>query len=174
MNKALKIPVLKLACSLLMLLSISACGERMVPAGIMGYNHTVDRPIYNFTVNGAMGHNISPGGGGGSESCCVSIPERWRPGLKATIAWTYDSFQTDPNPPPPSQKVEMEIPQYNHPGNFQIHFYADHKIKVVISPCGLGHPFHPMSEQDKLPWKDEYSKEEAIESFKKGGPSYEC
>ena len=97
-------------------LMLTACSENTVPAGIKGYNHTADQPIYNFTVNGAMGHNIMPGGGGGSESCCVSIPKQWRPGLKVKVAWVYDSFQTDPNPPPPAQEFEVELPKIQIPG----------------------------------------------------------
>lgn len=159
---------------LLSVLLLTACSEKMVSAGIKGYNHTTSRPIYNFTINGQMGHNISPGGGGGSESCCVSLPRRWHSGLKANVTWVYDSFQNDTNPRPPPQEIEVEIPEYKHPGNIQAHFYDNHKVKIIVSRCGLGHPFYPMNLQDQLPWAPEYSKDDAIESFKKGGPNYEC
>lgn len=166
-----RLKMLGVICAIVLL---GACREEMVGAGIKGYNHTTSQPIYNFTINGRMGHNISPGGGGGSESCCVSLPQRWRSGLKANVTWTYDSFQTDTSPPPPPQEIEVDIPEYKHPGSIQVHFYDNHKVKIVVSRCGLGHPFYPMNLMDQLPWAPEYSKADAIESFKKGGPSYEC
>jgi hypothetical protein len=155
-------------------LSISACGDKMAPASVVGYNHTSDRSIYYFTVNGAMGSNLSEESGGGKSSCCVSIPERWRPGLKANVAWEYDTRQEDPNPPPPSQEIEVDIPEYKKPGTFQVHFYGNHKIKVIISNCSIGHPFYPMSKQDKLPWESSGSVEDAIDSEKRGGMNNDC
>jgi hypothetical protein len=157
------------------LLLLSACSEKMAPAGITGYNHMNGRlSIYNFTVNGAMGSNLNQESGGGKEGCCVSIPEKWRPGLKAKIAWEYDTDQTDPNPPPPPQEVVVEIPEYKQPGRLWVHFYDNHKVKLVVSHCSIGHPFYPMSAQDKLPWVDWFTKEAAIESNKNGGTSIDC
>lgn len=146
----------------------------MAPASVTGYNHSKIHPISYFTVNGAMGSNINQESGGGKESCCVSIPEVWHPGLKATIAWHYDTEQTDPNPPPPSQEIEIAVPQYKKPGKFQVHFYDHHKIKVIISGCSIEHPFYPMNVIDKLPWKADGSKEEALESQKRGGMKNDC
>jgi hypothetical protein len=154
-------------------LSISACGSKMAPVSITGYNHTKDRPIAYFTVNGAMGSNINQESAGG-ESCCVSIPYNWRPGITAKIAWKYDSDQGEPNPPPPSQEIEIDIPKYKVPGRFQVHFYNNHKIKMVISGCSIEHPFYPMSKIDKLPWKPFTSEAEAIESQKRGGMNNDC
>jgi hypothetical protein len=155
------------------LLLLSACSEKMVPAGITGYNHTKDRSIYNFTVNGAMGSNLAPESGGGKESCCVSIPEKWRPGLKAKIAWEYQGGTEIPEPPP-SQEIEIVIPEYKQPGKLWVHFYDNHKVKLVVSHCSIGHPFYPMSAQDKLPWKSNGTKEDAIESHKRGGDTIDC
>ncbi|RFQ07945.1 DUF3304 domain-containing protein, partial [Pseudomonas sp. ATCC 13867] len=28
--------------------------------------------------------------GGGSQTCCVSLPTKWRPGLKVVIEWEKD------------------------------------------------------------------------------------
>jgi hypothetical protein len=156
------------------ILFVAGCGERMAPASVTGYNHTKNRAIANFYVNGAMGSNLNPESGGGAQSCCVSIPEVWRPGLKAKIAWRYDKDQGDPTPPPPPQELEVEIPEYKQPGKFQVHFYDDHKIKVVISSCLIEHPFYPMNPQDKLPWEADGTKEEAIASHKRGGMDNDC
>jgi len=155
------------------LLSLSACSEQMVPAGITGYNHTKDRSLISFTVNGAMGSNLAPESGGGKESCCVSIPKTWRPGLKATIAWQYQGGTEIPPPPPPQQKI-IEIPEYKNAGRLWVHFYDNHQVKLVVSPCNIEHPYYPMSAKDKLPWVDSGTKEDVIESHNKGGDTLDC
>ncbi|MEC5163995.1 MULTISPECIES: DUF3304 domain-containing protein [unclassified Janthinobacterium] len=155
------------------LICISACGENLIPAAINGYNHTDSRSIYSFTVNGAMGSNPGPLSGGGKESCCVSLPSTWRPGLKAKVAWEYDSGSGIPLPPPP-QVVEVDIPKYKHPGKFQVHFYDNNKIKIVISDCGIEHPFYPMSKADILPWEAIGAKEGALDSQRRGGMKTDC
>ncbi len=157
-----------------MMIVLTSCSERMMGVGITGYNHSKVHPIFNFTVNGAMGSNLSQESGGGKESCCVMVPEKWRPGLKAKVAWVYDSDQGDPNPPPPPQEKEVEIPEYKNGGRLEVHFYDNHRVLVVVSRCGLGNPFYKMSDKDKLPWVDEWTKEETIESAKKRGDDYEC
>jgi hypothetical protein len=169
---ACRAPRALLAVALVLLLG--ACQEKMVPAGVTGYNHTKDRYLYNFTVNGAMGSNLSPESGGGKESCCVSIPATWRPGLKAVIEWEYDTKQGDPNPPPPSQRREVEIPKYARAGKLWVHFYENEQVKIVVSICSIEHPFYPMSKQDKLPWESSYSKQDAIDSHSKGGAPIDC
>jgi hypothetical protein len=160
---------------MMLMFTLTACSEKMMPAGITGYNHMNGRlSIYDFAVNGAMGSNLRQESGGGAESCCVMIPEKWHPGLKATVAWSYDTNQKDPLPPPPDQQKVVEIPEYKHGGRVEVHFYDNHRVIVMVSRCGLGNPFYQMSDQDKLPWIDEWTKEETMESAKKLGEEYEC
>ena len=168
-----------LRCALLLSLfpalsMIASCSEKMMPAGVTGYNHMNHFAIATFTVNGAAGKNLNEGSGGGSESCCVSIPEKWRPGLKAKIAWRYDQSQDDKSPLPPSQEVVIEVPEYKRSGRFQVHFYENHKIIVVVSNCSLGHPFYPMGLDDQLPWSPNSSREEARKFQKQEGMNNEC
>lgn len=94
--------------------------------------------------------------------------------MKAKIAWQYDTKQNDPNPPPPPQEVEIDIPKYDRPGKFWVHFYDNHKVKIVISTCSIEHPFYPMSKQDKLPWEDSFTKKAAIASHNEGGTTIDC
>jgi hypothetical protein len=169
---ACRVPRALLAVALVLLLG--ACQEKMVTAGMTGYNHMKERAIAGFSVNGAGGANLNPESGGGNESCCLSIPTEWRPGLKATITWAYDRDQGDTRPLPPPQKAEVEFPRYARPGKFWVHFYENHKVKVVVSICSIEHPFYPMSKEDKLPWHESYSKHDAIESHKKGGAPIDC
>ncbi len=127
------------------------CSEPKVGASIVGYNHTLDRSIYYFTVNGSMGSNLSPDSGGGAYGCCVALPEKWRPGLKARIVWHY-GYGTAMPVQPPSQKAEVEVPEYGpRMGNFNVHFYPDNKISVVVTPYAIGHADYPASVQWDLP-----------------------
>src|SRR5450830_786887 len=94
-----------LALGLGLLASLSGCAKEMIPVSVTGYNHMKDESIAGFSVNGGSGPNISPEGGGGKESCCISISKRWRPGMKATVTWEYGYSSRDPGPPFPSQEA---------------------------------------------------------------------
>ncbi|WP_170268167.1 DUF3304 domain-containing protein [Xanthomonas sontii] len=90
---------------------------------------------------------------GGGGSCCASIPRHWHPGMKVKIQWAYDTTQNGPQPPSPQEAI-VDLPQYpSQGGDIQVHFYPGHKVKVVISEYGIGHPLYPMSEEDKRPWE---------------------
>jgi hypothetical protein len=73
--------------------------------------------------------------------------------MKAHITWAYDTTQGGPAPPPP-QEADIEIPRYTDEtlGNIQVHFYPDHRIKVIVSPYGIESPCGPLSEAEKAPW----------------------
>ena len=163
----------------LMMLTLTACSEKMMPAGITGYNHMNGRlAIHDYTVNGAMGSNLFQESGGGAESCCVMIPEKWRPGLKVKVAWEYGIGVKDPVPAPPPQEKVVEIPEYKHRGKVWVHFYDNHQVKIIVSNCSIEHPFYPMSAKDKLPWIDFTTKDEEIkyetELKKKGVVLLDC
>ena len=139
----------------------------MTPAGVTGYNHSKNFSIAGFTINGGAGSNLNEASGGATTSCCVSIPTHWHKNLKATVTWSYDQRQDDSRPLPPPAEMTVDIPEYKDVGRVQVHFYDGPKIAIVVSPCDIQHPFYPMSAQDKLPWKDGFSKEEAINISKK-------
>ncbi len=129
--------------------------------------------IYYFTVNEGMGPNLAAQRGGG-ETCCVSIPRKWRPGIKLKIKWEYDKRSEDSTPLPPAQAVEVDLPKYEKPGKMQVHFYDDHKVKVVVSNCSPEHPFYPMAAGDIAPWVPFRTKEEMREVAKQGGGTVDC
>jgi hypothetical protein len=152
---------------------LGACKEATAPAAIQVYNHTKDRSIYILMVNGALGPNADPLTGGGKSSCCVSLPEKWRPGLTAKVQWTYDrNSEDDPQLPP--QSVDVEIPRYEHPGNIHIHLYDKHKVKIAISNCDPEHPFYPMDTESLLPWKADRTKEDYRKYENPRGPGDGC
>lgn len=134
------------------LVALSACAEKTVPASVRGYSHHIESPIYNFTVNGAMGSTMGTNGSGGS-SCCVAIPARWRVGLVASVNVEYDSEQGGP-PPPPPRTFEVPIESYTEQdlGDLHVHFYPRGKVRIVVSPYSPGHPKFPPMEGVSPDW----------------------
>ncbi|MGO4812258.1 DUF3304 domain-containing protein [Cupriavidus sp. 2MCAB6] len=137
-----------LSSVLFLLLRLGGCTDDMIPVEVTGYNHMDKRAIVSFTVNGAGGPNLGPGGGGGSFNCCIEIPKRWRPGMKAKIRWEYGSGDDSP------REAEVAIPKYTaqNRGAVQVHFYPEHRVKIVVSRYSLGHPANPLPQKDWAPW----------------------
>jgi len=151
----------------------SACGEEKIPVEVVGYNHVLDESIVGFSVNGARGGNAPPGGGAGG-MCCVEIPEKWHPGMKAKVTWAYGHGPEGSRPPPPPQETEVEIPKYTpqNLGSVQVHFYPGHRIKVVVSRWGIESPCGPLKEEEKAPWK---TRQDLIDYYTKDrGKNEQC
>jgi len=128
---------------------------------IGGVNHTSSAINY-VKVNGYGGPNISPFGDGGGY-CCVQLPDKWKPGLKAHIEW-----ETDPEPyahlPPlgtdeyrkayalhkanyRQHSTIVDIPQYGKERcGLTVHFLPCDRIKVTTSCFGYGTPDYPIKE----------------------------
>lgn len=70
----------------LTLFGCSSADNEMVGGNIQAVNHTLHN-INWLSVNGYRAD------GGGGRSCCIVMPVKWRPGLKANIEW-----EVDPNP----------------------------------------------------------------------------
>ncbi|WP_431478973.1 DUF3304 domain-containing protein [Massilia eburnea] len=163
----------KIALLLLFVPLMSACEEQNFSGALVAYNHTIDKPVYKFTVNGAMGPNVDPESGGGKRSCCVSLPKKWHPGLHVKVVWVYDRL-TDDSPQLPPQSADVEIPMYDHAGNIHVHFYDKDIVRIVISNCGAEHPFYPMDPQLLLPWKANRTKDEYLKFENPRGPGHAC
>jgi len=155
------------------LLMTTGCTDSTTSVSVRGYNHMNRLSIHIFDINGTAGPNVSPESGGG-ETCCVSIPARWRPGIKMRVAWKYDQDEDLKRPLPRDQIVEVDVPEYRRVGAVQVHFYDDHRIKLVVSPCSPRHPFYPLSGRDLAPWTPSGSKEDMRDAAKRGGGSVEC
>ncbi len=134
--------LLWLACAF----CLNACSfqEEQVGLSIVGYNHTTDRSIDHFSVNGNMGAGPGPRSGGGGFSCCVNLPKVWHPGIKVKIEWEYQGGDILP-PPPPDQVVEIEVPKYGPEdlSRFAVHFFPDHKVKVLVNNKDIDRPNYP-------------------------------
>lgn len=164
---------LRIVPSLICIFAVTACEDSTNSVSLRGYNHMKILAISDFTVNGAMGPNVDTESGGG-ETCCVKIPKKWRPGLKAKVSWRYDQNDDVESPLPANQTAEVDIPEYRFVGAVQVHFYARHKVKIVISPCSPEHPYYPLTGRDLAPWEPSGTKEDARDAAHRGGGSVDC
>ena len=146
--------------------SLQACGDEGTAVSLTAYNHTRTHDIEYFTTNGAGGVDVRRGSSSG-ETCCIVIPNKWRPGLKVSLTWRYAAPDNNANDVMPVITQEVELPKYPHPDAMRVHFYENEKVKIVLSKCSPKHPFYPLSLEDRLPWKPMSSKSEYRES---GGP----
>lgn len=128
---------------------LSACGEETVAVSYSGINQT-DKSIVSIIVNGDGGVLDAPAHGGGGQVCCVLIPKKWRPGLKATINWqeggTFqrgeDGGVLKANGIPVViegawKERTVEVPRYEAIGELYIVFNPHDEIKVAVS---IGYP----------------------------------
>jgi|GEM_PF-4813094 len=74
--------------------------------------------------------------------------------MTATVSWEYGSgLPRHLRPPQPPPKVAtVEIPEYTEAARVQVHFYPEHRVKVVVTQYGLGHPCHPLPQESWAPW----------------------
>lgn len=141
------------------LFSLTACsGDDTTAVGTYAYNHT-DKSIVSIIINGEGGILHATAHGGGGEVCCVVLPNKWRPGLKATIKWQLDGHWVRDKDGKivtidgHDQFVEgewkertVDVPQYDDQlGSFQVHFFSHDEVKVVISNFFPGHPQYPLA-----------------------------
>lgn len=115
---------------LFLYLSITACSENSsANIELSGLNYT-NAWITEFSVNGYVGHGISPNGGGGKFVCCVNIPRKWHDGAKVTVRWIGD----DRGPDLWKERI-VEVPNYTEKdiGAFAVHFYPGDVVKVLVT-----------------------------------------
>ncbi|AGI23077.1 hypothetical protein H681_05985 [Pseudomonas sp. ATCC 13867] len=142
----------------------SAAPPENLPTPIEGYNHT-SAAINRFTVNGGGGPNIGPHQGGGKQNCCVSLPMKWRPGLRAVVEWEKDPdpFASQYWPQPrysdawskaaaehethyTHHRAVVELPPYDKVGAVVVHFLPCDQVKVIASIYVYGHPQYAIKE----------------------------
>ena len=147
---------------------IVSCLDNKATVEITGYDHMQKRAILWFTVNDASGPNLFPESGGGKYNCCIEIPKRWHRGMKATVRWQYGTGDDSP------REAVVDIPEYTSEnlGPVQVHFYDNHRVKVVVSKFGVRSPCGPLREEEKAPWK---TRQDLIEYHRTGeGKNERC
>lgn len=127
-------------------LLLIACSERSIAnIELSGLNYT-NTWITEFSVNGYSGHGISLNGGGGKFMCCVSMPRKWREGMKVTVRWTED----DRVPELWKERI-VDVPCYTEQdiGAFAVHFYPDDTVKVLVTTKSVTQPDYPYPRPQK-------------------------
>ncbi|WP_455852931.1 DUF3304 domain-containing protein [Pantoea endophytica] len=136
--------------------SQSSGDDGYTAGNLSGINHMADSGVNSFSVNGY-------GGTLTGNSCCIMLPEKWTPELKARIEW-----EVDPNPnvilPPlgtdefrkayaqhktkyQQYKTIVKIPQYGKERcGLTVHFLACNQVKVTTACSGYGTSGYPIKE----------------------------
>ncbi|EOF6573872.1 DUF3304 domain-containing protein [Salmonella enterica] len=155
-----------MGCLLLVFLVISGCssarGDKGYTAGdLRATNHVKGIGINGFSVNGYHVHGL----GGGY--CCIMLPDKWTPDLKAHIEW-----EVDPDPYaiiPPLGTDEYRKAYAKHKANYQqysttvdipqygskrcgltVHFLPCHQVKVTTACEAYGTPTYPIKEPENM------------------------
>ena len=150
------------SCSLLILSMMAGCSQANSDDGytagdLRAVNHVEGQGINGFSVNG---YHV-PGLGGGY--CCIMLPEKWTPELKARVEW-----ETDPEPyvhlPPlgtdeyrkayalhkanyRQHSTIVDIPQYGKERcGLTVHFLPCNQVKVTTACSGYGTGNYPFKE----------------------------
>jgi hypothetical protein len=147
----------------LALVGCSTAENEVAGGSLQAVNHT-RHAINWFSVNGYKAH------GGGGSSCCIVMPLKWRPGLKANIEWEVD--------PEPYAKIKRKTTGYGfdedawaaHEAKFQrhntivdipewpgtkrcglsVHFLTCNKVKVTSSCWSSYSPNYPIKEPKQM------------------------
>ncbi|GAB2934696.1 membrane protein [Hafnia psychrotolerans] len=153
-------------CVFLVLFMASSCSQATATnsessaANISGINHVAGQTVNLFSINGY-------GGTLTGNSCCIMIPDKWRPGLKVHIEW-----ETDPEPyahlPPlgtdeyrkayalhktkyQQHSTIVDIPQYGKERcGLTVHFLPCNQVKVTTVCSGYGTPNYPIKAPLKM------------------------
>lgn len=147
-KKLLPKNLLNVFLCIFMAFSNIACSKESMKTSVSltAYNHT-ESGVGSYIVTLAYGTSVeagylAPGEGGGGETCCLSIPSVWKPGMKATI-----SMQILKNGKPIRVEKIVSVPRYNSSdaGRFVVHFLHDGSLKVFVTKYSLGHRKYPLS-----------------------------
>ena len=162
---------LVLAATTLACLALQACSKpspTRLGAPIEGYNHT-SAAINHFSVNGGGGSNFGPHLGGGSQTCCASMPAKWYPGLTAVVEWEKDptphAYGDWPEPPftdawrarmkkektnNTRHRAVVEVAPYEVLGVVDVHFLPCDQVAVSAVAATPGHANYPFSYPSKM------------------------
>ena len=146
----------------LALVGCSTADNEMAGGSLQAVNHTL-HAINWFSVNGYRAH------GGGGSSCCIVMPLKWRPGLKAHIEWEVDTDQFAYSKWP-SDPEGYKAAQLQHKANYQhysttvdipewpgtkrcglsVHFLTCNEVKVTSSCWSSYSPNYPIKEPKQM------------------------
>ncbi len=152
--------LLRAVATALILAGASGCEPKPpapIVAGITGYNFTSEG-VQGYSVNDHGGSNLPPYGGGGSVSCCVSLPPEWSPELTVSVNWTIGHY-TEPWAKRKNMTLAEEtqccwkeralrktvpVERYGKEGGrLQVFFLPNDELQVWVYGAGPQNPNHP-------------------------------
>jgi len=153
--------VFKRMLFILTIVMVSGCSragnsDDYTAGDIRGFNHT-QQGINYFTVNGYGGRLTG-------NSCCVMLPMKWTPGLKAHIEWEVDPktaskfpgykdweryllWEKEVKASYQKHSTVVDIPEYGEKRcGITVHFLPCNQVKVTTVCEGYGTPGYPIKE----------------------------
>ncbi|WP_312584436.1 DUF3304 domain-containing protein [Atlantibacter sp.] len=147
------------ACFAFLMVLVAGCAKATdtasSAANISGINHVAGQTVNSFTVNGY-------GGTLTGNSCCIMLPDEWKPGLKTRIEWEVDPNSNVILPPLGTDEFRkayalhkskyqhhsttVDIPKYDQACGLTVHFLPCNQVKVTTSCYGYGAPEYPVKE----------------------------
>ncbi|MBD2807095.1 DUF3304 domain-containing protein [Xenorhabdus szentirmaii] len=141
-------------------LLISGCSlannDDWLAGNLRGMNHTMSE-ITSFSVNGY-------GGWVGGDTCCISLPAKWRPGLKAKVTWVsskditstfpgyadrekYFAWKKEGEESEVQHEAIVDIPEFDKERcGLTVHFLPCNQVKVTTTCWAYGMPNYPIKE----------------------------
>lgn len=134
-------------CNFLLFSNMACSKDAMkISVSLTAYNHT-EHGVGSYIVtlqdgSSAEAGYLAPGEGGGGQTCCLSIPSVWKPGMKATIV-----MDTIKNGKAIRVEETVLVPQYSRAdaSMFVVHFLYDGSYKVFVTKYLLGHRKYPLA-----------------------------
>lgn len=143
--------IFRMGCLLVFSLA-AACAEKTdVGVNLHGVNYGGD--AFSFYIkdpadpesSGAGGGIIDPFAAGGT-TCCVTLPKKWRPGIKVQVHTTHWLPQKPDGGLPEVKKIHLvDVPAYadGKPGEIWVLRGGDGSIDVISSDLQPDHPNWP-------------------------------
>ncbi|MGV8866490.1 MAG: DUF3304 domain-containing protein [Janthinobacterium svalbardensis] len=133
----------------LVLPMLASCNDSNdVPVNVHGINYSDQEFTYVLQdplrpSNQAGGETIGRYGAGGT-MCCFTLPEKWRPGIKVNIQYTYYlPKKPDGSLPEIRKSTVVELPHYDEPQELWVLRNADGSMSIVSSIYQPDHPKWP-------------------------------
>ena len=144
--------LLRMGCLLLGICLVTGCAEKTdVDVDLHGVNYGGD--AFSFYIMDPADPKSSPVGSGiidpfaaGGTTCCVTLPKKWRPGIKVHVHTTHWLPETPDGRLPEVKKVHLvDVPAYasGMPGELWVLRAADGGVDIISSDFQPDHPNWP-------------------------------
>lgn len=126
------------------------------PASVIGVHHLGPNYLINrFYINKSIGDNVGEEGGGGSQVCCIELPNKSTRKLTADVRWRVHRIMRSPDPASPETEVlegvyqaQVPVEPYVEPGDFYVHFFPGGRVRIVVSSYTSDGKLHPIRSDD--------------------------